>query len=38
MVAIWVVFGHSAVISKNEKGSANNRDSNPESYARIPEC
>ena len=30
MAAIWVVFGHSAVISKNKKWSANNGDSNPE--------
>ena len=27
MAAIWVVIGHSAVISKNEKRSANNGDS-----------
>ena len=26
--AIWVVFGHSAVISKDEKWSAYNRDLN----------
>ena len=29
MAAIWIVFGHLAVISKNEKWSANNRDLNP---------
>ena len=28
-VVIWVVSGHSAVISKNEKGSAYNGDLNP---------
>ena len=28
MAAIWIVFGHSAVISKNEKWPANNGDSN----------
>ena len=28
MAAIWVVFGHSVVTSKNEKWSANNGDLN----------
>ena len=31
MAAIWVVFGHLAVISKNERWLVNNGDLNPES-------
>ena len=29
MAAIWVMFGHSAVISKNEKWPKNIKGSNP---------
>ena len=37
MAAIWIVFGHSAVISKNEKWSVYNGDLNLGPKARIPE-
>ena len=37
MAAIWVVFGHSEVISNIEKWSADIGDSNPGSWAPMPE-
>ena len=37
MAVIWVIFGHLAVIPKNEKGSANNGKSNPGFLACISE-
>ena len=38
MAAIWVVLGHSAMISKNEKWSANDGDSNPRPQIVMSEC